>query len=448
MNAIEIKNLTKTYMLYERNVFDRFADTFLLGKKKRHKEFHALADINLTVKKGEIIGILGRNGAGKSTLLKLISGITQPTFGNVKVNGRVVALLELGVGFNPEYTGKDNIYFTCALQGMSKEEIDSVYDEIMAFAELGEFINVPVKKYSSGMRARLGFATSINIDPDILILDEVLSVGDELFKRKCFVKMESFFKSGKTILFVSHNINSIREICTKSIILHNGSILLQGTTDLVTQKYREYLKKFNDKIKFDNYVRNIVNNRNENYEIINNETTYYFKKNINNKIIKHSKRNIENTKAYLLDGFTANSTQIIKNKDVELNNISLRTEENVEVNHLVYNDKYKISFEAKINVEVTDLSLGVIILDDKSNVISSYFLTGNEIERKKMEDNKYIFNSNFNCLLKEGLYGIRIEAREIINGQRTLLSTVIDAKIFSVYIGPEKSHENKVCLFF
>ncbi len=240
--VINLTDVSKTYYLYDRNFVDRFKDTFLPGKKKRYRQFDALKNISLSVNRGEILGIIGGNGAGKSTLLKIISGITQPTSGDVNVSGRIIPLLELGGGFNPEYTGRENIYFYCSLMGLHKEEIDLIYDEIVDFSEIIDFIDVPLKKYSSGMKARLAFSVSINIDPDILILDEVLAVGDQKFRKKCFSRMDQIFKSGKTILFVSHDVASIKRICTKAVLLNKGSLVAIDSTDCIVKMYNELLK--------------------------------------------------------------------------------------------------------------------------------------------------------------------------------------------------------------
>src|SRR5690554_6263265 len=187
--AVRVQNLSKAYKLYQRPI-DRLKESLNPFKKKYHKEFYALKDMSFEIKKGETVGIIGKNGSGKSTLLKMITGVTTPTSGRVTVNGKISAILELGAGFNPEMTGLQNIYLNTSINGMSKQETDKKIDEIIAFAELGYFISQPVKTYSSGMKARLAFAVAINVEPDILIVDEALSVGDAAFQRKCFAKIE------------------------------------------------------------------------------------------------------------------------------------------------------------------------------------------------------------------------------------------------------------------
>lgn len=214
----------------------------MLKRELMYKEFWALKDVSFQVDKGDRVGILGLNGAGKSTLLKVVAGVLKPTEGNCSVKGKIVPLLELGAGFSPEYTGAENIYLYGAMLGYSKSFIEEKYDEIIAFSELKEFIDVPVKNYSSGMRSRLGFAIATVVEPEVLILDEVLSVGDAKFRRKCETKIQSMFEKGITVLFVSHSIEQVKRICNKAIILEKGKIISQGEIEKVAKIYEEKTK--------------------------------------------------------------------------------------------------------------------------------------------------------------------------------------------------------------
>ena len=215
--AIQVQHLTKMYKLYEKPS-DRLKESLGLSRKKKYREHYALRDVNFDIEEGECVGIIGTNGSGKSTILKIITGVLSPTEGEVKVNGRISALLELGAGFNMEYTGLENIYLNGTMIGFTEEEIDARLDDILAFADIGDFVHQPVKMYSSGMFVRLAFAVAINIDPEILIVDEALSVGDVFFQAKCYHKFEEFKKQGKTILFVSHDLSSISKDCDKVVI--------------------------------------------------------------------------------------------------------------------------------------------------------------------------------------------------------------------------------------
>ncbi len=238
---IEAKKLTKMYKLYD-NPKDRFKETFSLSKKKYHKEFYALKDINFQIFKGETVGIVGRNGSGKSTLLKILTGVLNPSGGEMKVNGKISALLELGAGFNMEYTGIENIYLNGTIMGIPQKEMESKLNDIISFADIGDHIYQPVKTYSSGMFVRLAFAVAINVEPDILIVDEALAVGDTRFQLKCMDKFVEFMEQGKTVLFVSHDINSIKRFCKRTIWINNGYMIMDGKTDEVTDNYVDFLK--------------------------------------------------------------------------------------------------------------------------------------------------------------------------------------------------------------
>ena len=219
--AISINHLSKVYKLYDKPV-DRLKESLGLTKQKKYREHYALRDVSFQVKRGETVGIIGTNGSGKSTILKIITGVLNPTQGEVQVNGRISALLELGAGFNMEYSGLENVYLNGTMIGFTREEIDKKLDDILAFADIGDFIHQPVKTYSSGMFVRLAFAVAINIEPEILIVDEALSVGDVFFQAKCYKKFEDFKKMGKTILFVSHDLGSISKYCDRVVLRDDG----------------------------------------------------------------------------------------------------------------------------------------------------------------------------------------------------------------------------------
>jgi len=238
--AIEVSHLSKTYKLYERNS-DRLREALHLTRRPRHTEHHALDDVSLSIRTGETVGIIGTNGSGKSTILKIITGVLQPTSGDVKVNGRISALLELGAGFNPEYTGIENVYLNGAMIGFTEKEIDDRLDSILSFADIGDFAYQPVRTYSSGMFVRLAFAVAINIEPEILIVDEALSVGDVFFQSKCYHKFEEFKEMGKTILFVSHDLSSIAKYCDRVVVLDRGHKVSEGTPKEMIDIYKQIL---------------------------------------------------------------------------------------------------------------------------------------------------------------------------------------------------------------
>ena len=246
--AISVQNLSKCYQIYE-NPRDRLKQ-FVMPKmhrfagnkpKQYFSEFWALKDVSFEIKKGETVGIIGRNGSGKSTLLQMICGTLNPTSGSVQTNGRIAALLELGSGFNPEFTGRENVFLNATVLGLSLQEIDTCFDVILAFADIGEFIERPVKTYSSGMLVRLAFAVQASVDPDILVVDEALAVGDEKFQRKCFARLEDLKSKGTSIIFVSHSPASVIELCDRTLLLHHGERLMYDQAPKAIRAYQKLI---------------------------------------------------------------------------------------------------------------------------------------------------------------------------------------------------------------
>lgn len=242
--VLTVDHVGMKFNLMERKV-DNLKEYFIrmIKNELRYQEFWALKDITFSVNKGDRLGILGLNGAGKSTLLKIIAGVLKATEGTVSIKGKIVPLLELGAGFDPQYTGAENIYLYGAVLGYPKDFIKEKYDEIIAFSELGDFINVPVKNYSSGMKARLGFSIATVVDPDILILDEVLSVGDAKFRKKSEKKIKSMFDNGVTVLFVSHSLEQVNRLCNRAILLEKGKLITQGSVEEVSAVYESKINE-------------------------------------------------------------------------------------------------------------------------------------------------------------------------------------------------------------
>ena len=335
-NVIEIKNLTKEYKMFKRKK-DRLFETILPGYQK-HSTFKALDDLNLTVKKGEILGILGKNGAGKSTLLKIITGVVAQTSGELNVNGKISSLLELGTAFNPELTGIENIYQHGQVMGLTNEQIESKKQEIIDFADIGEHLFQPVKTYSSGMFARLAFACAINVEPDILIVDEVLSVGDMSFQLKCFKKFEEFKKKGKTILFVTHNISDVQKNCNRTIILVKGKKIFDGDVKGGVERYKKLItgnlkfgKSEDVEEKDAEEVKNVSENKIEKNPKSNNSKTKTWKENFNEnqEIIEYG-----NGKAEVIDygifNLNGEFERTISNDKVVVLKSKIRFNEDVE----------------------------------------------------------------------------------------------------------------------
>lgn len=274
MEVIKLQNVTKEYEVF---ATPRHRLLYSLFRMKRFQPriYRAVDDVSFTIKKGEILGIVGRNGAGKSTILKMITGVSFPTTGKVSVNGRISSLLELGAGFNPEMTGIENIFFQGSLLGFTKAEMSERLADILAFAEIGDYVYQPVKNYSSGMFARIAFATAIHVDPDILIVDEVLAVGDIAFQFKCIEKMKEFARQGVTIIFVTHNMMSLYRFCTRAIWIDQGSIVMDGTVEEVVPRYEDNLKMVEDTSGLKNI--NVEHTMNNIFSLTNMELTFAHK---------------------------------------------------------------------------------------------------------------------------------------------------------------------------
>lgn len=333
--AIKVNHVDKLYKLYDKPS-DRLKESLGLSKAKKYKEHYALRDMSFDVKKGECVGIIGTNGAGKSTILKIITGVLNPTAGNVEIDGRISALLELGAGFNSEYTGLENVYLNGTMIGFSREEIDAKLDDILNFADIGDFINQPVKTYSSGMFVRLAFAVAINIEPEILIVDEALSVGDVFFQSKCYHKFEEFKNQGKTILFVSHDLTSINKYCDRAILLNKGSKMAEGTPKEIIDLYKKVLVGQDDE--------SFQGDRNTNQNVLNEDEIWKDHLNINPDTNEYG-----NGKADIIDfaicDETGNITNIIeKGKQFS---VKMRVRFNQSINLPIY------AFAIKNNQGVT-----------------------------------------------------------------------------------------------
>ena len=293
--AISVENVSKVYKLFTKPA-DRVIDALHLAPWKKVPEHHALNDVSFEVKQGEMVGIIGTNGSGKSTILKIITGVLHPTKGDVIVNGRISALLELGAGFNREYTGIENIYLNGTMIGFSKEEIDAKLKDILEFADIGDFVYQPVKTYSSGMFVRLAFAVAINIEPEILIVDEALAVGDVFFQAKCYRKFDEFKKKGKTILFVSHDLSSIVKYCDRVVLLNKGTKLGEGKAKEMIDVYKQVL----------------VGQYDENDTKEATETTANIDGGANEELLEYGSRKAEITECYITDNKGKRTNALIK----------------------------------------------------------------------------------------------------------------------------------------
>lgn len=422
--AIKLAGVSKYYKLYGQPK-DRLKEALHPFGKKYHEAFYALKDFSLEIPKGEVLGVVGRNGSGKSTLLKLICGVLSPSEGTVEINGKISALLELGAGFNPEFTGLQNIHFYLAILGLSPDEIEAVVGDIIEFADIGGFINQPLKSYSSGMKARLSFAVAVHVEPEILILDEVMAVGDALFRRKCYSKMEEFLQGGKTIIYVSHDINSINELCSSAILIDSGEKLLQSDPKTVTAYYQRYL--FADGQNRESVKKEILG-----------LSTGGHKDSLDAKKVRggdgedKTPAEIEQADLFYIPDFRSKNRMEYKNYDVEIVDPHIETTSGQRVNLLVVNQQYIYTFLVKFGVDGESVSFGTQIKNIKGTKITGAALYHDNrcISVKKGES--YRIEWRFNCRLLEGTYFTNTGVSALIESERIFLNRITDAAAFRV----------------
>ncbi|HOW82880.1 MAG TPA: ABC transporter ATP-binding protein [Spirochaetota bacterium] len=435
--VIQLKGISKKYNLYGSRL-DRVKEALDPRNKSHHKDFYALKNISLDVHSGEILGIVGKNGSGKSTLLEVVSGVLTPTRGDVRTEGNIVALLELGSGFNPEFTGLDNIYFYSALLGYRRKEIDDVIGDIIEFSELGDFIDQPLKTYSSGMKARLAFSVSVNVDPDILILDEVLSVGDELFRRKCYARMEQFFSSGKTILFVSHSAHTINEICTRAILLDRGEIIFEGPTKLVTALYQKYLYSPKERIESSrneiialNLSKEYKTSIDEDYSLQELEPGAGSGPDCS-PTVKGGASHLA-PRSYFIPEMKPRTTVEYKSYDVDISDVKLTTSSDEQVNMLLLDEKYVLSYRATFNCDAEDVSFGMLFKTERGVQLGGGVTPGvNTYIPYVAKGSVFRIEWRFSCNFFQGLYYINAGVRGRVNGEIVYLNRIVDSLVFKV----------------
>jgi lipopolysaccharide transport system ATP-binding protein len=424
--AIKVENLSKCYHVYDKPR-DRLLQMLSFGRKQYFLEFWALRDVSFEIKKGEAVGIIGRNGSGKSTLLQMICGTLNPTSGSIQTDGRIAALLELGSGFNPEFTGRENVYMNGALLGLSTEEIDNCFDEIAAFAEIGDFIDQAVKTYSSGMLVRLAFSVAINANPEILVVDEALSVGDELFQRKCFSRIEAIRANGATILFVSHSGGQIVELCDKAILLDLGEKLTLGVPKQVIGRYQKLLYVPAEKR---NSVREQI--RYENIEKIAADT--YLKQ------LDVDFNEVQEPEIYdeLPESFDPNlkpsSTIEYESYGAFIETPMISTVDGEKVNNLIRGRTYCYSYNVLFTRNASNVRFGMLI-----KTISGIELGGGVSVSSARDSLPFIepggqcrVEYKFKCALNPGVYFLNAGVVGDVNGSETFLHRLVDIAMFRV----------------
>ncbi len=432
--AVQVKDLNKDFAIYnvpsnrlKQMVIPKIQNLFRLKQKKYYKEFSALNRISFNVSKGECVGILGRNGAGKSTLLQIICGTQTQSSGNVIKQGRIAALLELGSGFNPEYSGKENIFLNGSILGLTKEEIEHKYEDIVNFANIGEFIDYPVKLYSSGMYVRLAFAIAINIDPDILIIDEALAVGDEDFQRKCYSKIDQIKKKGTTILFVSHSTQTIVEICDKAILIDSGKLLIEGDPNKVVKLYQKILSATNVKDVIKDIEREIQNIHEENDKQI----TLEVKNTENNLSQRFSSKQDE---SWFDSSLNTSESVKYESTDAEISNTHIENFNGEEVNYLKKGFNYYICYNVKFNKKASNVGFGMLIKTYRGIEVGGASSFQIETDRLPIvnKGDQYKVKIKFNCSFRAGSFFYNVGILSIEKEVEKYVARILDAGIFRI----------------
>ena len=430
--AIRVSNLSKRYEIYaaprdrlKQFVMPRIRRILGRAHKQYFNEFWALKDVSFEVRKGETVGIIGRNGSGKSTLLQIICGTLTPTSGSVETRGRIAALLELGSGFNPEFTGRENVYMNAAVLGLSKAEIDQRYDDIATFADIGEFIEQPVKTYSSGMMIRLAFSVAINVEPEILIIDEALSVGDELFQRKCFSRIEAIRASGATILFVSHSGSTIVELCDRAVLMDAGERLAMGSPKQIVGRYQKLLYAPADK---QNAIRE---------QIMHTDAFFGGTLAVSEKTINEDHAVIEHT-LELQESFDPNlkpsSTIEYESHGAYIESPVILTMAGELANNLIRGRTYRYSYTVRFTKGANNIRFGMLI-----KTITGVELGGGASASSPGESlayvdagSSYCVEFRFRCALNPGTYFLNAGVLGDVGGSETYLHRTIDIAMFRV----------------
>ena len=429
--AISVRDLSKRYEIYNQP-HDRLKQSLypplqrLLGRAPRtyFREFWALRDVSFEVRRGETVGIVGRNGSGKSTLLQLICGTLAPTTGTVTTNGRIAALLELGSGFNPDFSGRANVHLNAALLGLPQSEIDARFDDIAAFADIGDFIEQPVKTYSSGMVVRLAFSVAINVDPDILVVDEALSVGDELFQRKCFSRIEAIKKSGSTILFVSHAGGAVVELCDHAILIDSGEKLAMGRPKVIVGNYQKLLYAPRDKFAA---IREAIRSSPGDREVATPEAAGRAQP------AQPGASCERDSEEWLDPNLNPQTTLAYESRGAHIAKPEITTMSGRPVNNLKCGRRYQLRYEVTFDCDAEDVRFGMMVKatsgTELAGVGSAPF--GRGIEAVRAGSRMHV-TFRFLCRMLPGTYFANAGCTGRIDGEDVFLHRIVDAVAFRV----------------
>jgi len=429
--AITVRNLGKSYLIWA-NPTDRLKHSLRanlakfcpIPEKCYHSEFWALRDVSFDVKRGETVGIIGRNGSGKSTLLQVICGTLASTCGAFQAQGRISALLELGSGFNPEFTGRDNVYMNASILGLSQEEIDEKYPSIVEFADIGDFINQPVKIYSSGMVVRLAFAVSASVDPDILVVDEALAVGDEMFQRKCYARLRSFQENGGTILFVSHSAGAVVELCTRAILLEKGEKLLEGTPKFVVSQYHKLINAPKEKRQYViQAIRTLAENPQPEHESSEASQTK----------VDAKPKPIGSSRAFYDPNLKPVSTVCYIERGARISQPKIFTLDGEQVNNLIRRETYIYAYEVEFFASFTNVRFGMLIKNMSGVELGGGVSAPNgEGLAFVPQGSKIYVEWEFECLFLPGVYFMNAGVLAMVRDEETYLHRRLDTAAFRV----------------
>ncbi len=427
--VIVVQNLSKVYRIYERPEH-RLIQMASLGRVRRYKEFTALQDVTLEIGRGETVGIVGRNGCGKSTLLQIICGTLQPTGGRVEVAGRIAALLELGAGFNGEFTGRENVYMNGAILGLGRGEMDARFDEIAKFADIGDFIERPVKTYSSGMFVRLAFAVAIAVEPDILIIDEALAVGDEAFQRKCYARIEAIKERGGTILFVSHASQAILQLCDRAVLFDAGQKLLEGEPKTVVSQYQRLLNL--DRATAMSVREDIRSMSSQPKPVVSDDGG---EEDLKNEVQMDNTLISQALPAEWYDpGITPQSTVSYDPHGARIMNAFVATLDGQRVNVIRARHRYRFCYDVTIEEDCRDVGFGMLIKSVSGLEIGgadSFFSKALKLEQVKSPATFHI-EFEFECVLTPGIYFLNAGVHGTRDGTSHYLHRVLDIASFRV----------------
>jgi lipopolysaccharide transport system ATP-binding protein len=433
--AIRVENVFKRYAMFKRPedrlkqmIVPRLQRAAMLEAKSYYKEFSAVSDVSLNVRRGETIGIIGRNGSGKSTLLQMIVGTLQPSSGSVTVKGRIAALLELGAGFNMEFTGRENVYVNGAILGFSRAEMDERFEAIAAFADIGEFIEHPVKTYSSGMFVRLAFAVSTAVEPDILVVDEALSVGDEAFQRKCFARIEAIKARGGTILFVSHGAQTIVQLCDRAILLDAGEKILEGEPKQVVAQFQRLINA-SPEAAIDIRSRIIsMGVADEARTAV--ETAEPASLNFNNLTPPID----DGTHDFYDPALISTTAVASEERGARISDIEIVTRSGKRVNNLKHGRRYVLKYNIHFDIDAYEVGFGMTVRNIKGVVITGAQTFRNRSNRiSKVEAGTVLQCSfEFPCAFMPDAYFINCGVNGLTNGEAVTLNRWFDALMFKV----------------